>query len=52
VLVELKCEVQEQYVNDILGHPLITSEARVPLTAAFKRQQKSKIARVMSKAVG
>jgi len=36
VLVELECEVQEQYVKDILGHPLITSEARVPLTAAFE----------------
>jgi len=51
-LVEPKCEVQEQYVKEILGHLLIKSEARVQLIAAFKRQQKAKMSRVMRKAVG
>ena len=43
--------MQEQYVKKILGHLLIKSEARVQLVAAFKRQQKTKMARVMRKAV-
>ena len=43
--------MQEQYVKEILGHLLIKSEARVQLIAAFKRQQKTKMPRVMCKAV-
>jgi len=50
-MVEPKREVQEQYVKEILGHLLIKSEARVQLIAAFKRQQKTKMPRVMRKAV-
>jgi len=43
--------VQAQYVKEILGHLLIKSEARVQLIAAFKGQQKTKMPRVMRKAV-
>jgi len=50
-LVDSKREVQEQYVKEILGHLFIKSEARVQLIAAFKRQQKTKMPRVMHKAV-
>jgi len=38
-------------VKEILGHLLIKSEASVELVAAFKRQQKTKMPRVMRKAV-
>jgi len=38
-LAEPECEVQEQYVKEILGHLLINSEARVQLIAAFRKQQ-------------
>jgi len=51
VLVEPKCEVQEQYAKEILGHLLIKSEAKFQLIAAFIRQQKSKMPRVMRQAV-
>jgi len=50
-LVEPKRKLQEQYVKEILGHLSIKSEARVQLVATFKRQQKTKILRVMRKAV-
>jgi len=47
-LVEPKCEVQEQYVKEILGHLLIKSEAKVQ---DLRDNKKTKMPMVMCKAV-
>ena len=51
VLAEPKRDVQERYVNEILGHMLTNSEASVHLLTAFKKQQKTRMPRVMRKGV-